>query len=421
MTRRYDGPVLLVVRQPRQSSPLKRVLLSVALALVAHALLAALLIFMSMLQLNVPRIAHAKKSEGRPVTLRGLTAEQFAKNRGEAPPNVKDERKVVAKNQQKAEEKKPEVVPKGQVVATAPGNEQVDPNAKFVSETNNAVKKETRAKEQTAFYKNAMPQRTAPKANNASDTDATDHEQVAGNNGLGQDDRPLLEKVEQQKLTIEVPDVKARSEVAMKIPDLNGPGVDVGNRSETEAVKGNSKRFKLQNGVPGSGEEASAGRLGQPGVANLLPSAAVLDKVTGAAANDHLRDVDEGEGTYLNTREWKYASFFNRVKQSVGQQWYPQEQLRLRDPTQQIYGGRDRYTVLAVTLNQDGRLKDAFVEKSSGLDFLDLEAVKAFERAQPFPNPPPGLVAADQTVHFQFGFFLEMSGRPGMRLFRAAD
>ena len=27
---------------------------------------------------------------------------------------------------------------------------------------NNAVKKETRAKEQTAFYKNAMPQRTAP-------------------------------------------------------------------------------------------------------------------------------------------------------------------------------------------------------------------------------------------------------------------
>jgi hypothetical protein len=50
-----------------------------------------------------------------------------------------------------------------------------------------------------------------------------------------------------------------------------------------------------------------------------------------------------------------------------------------------------------------------------------VEAVKAFERAQPFPNPPPGLLATDQTVKFQFGFFLELTGRPGMRLFRSAD
>ena len=411
--------ILVPARARRRSW--KRSLLALGLAVLGHLLIAALLVFMSMLQLNLPRVAHSPKNNGKPVTLRGLTAEQFAKNRGEAPPNVRDERKVIARNEKKAETKPPEVAPKGQVVATAPGNEQVDPNAKFVSETDNAVKKESRAKEQTAFYKNAMPQRTAPKALEGAGTDVVEKPQLSGNNGVGQDDRPLRDRVDQQKLTIEIPDVKARSEVAMKLPDTVGPGIDIGNREEAEAVKGNSQRFKLQRGTPGAGEEASAGRLGQPGAHNLLPSAAVLDKIAGSAANDHLRDVDEGEGTYLNTREWKYASFFNRVKQSVGQQWNPQEQLRLRDPTQQIYGGRDRYTLLAVTLNADGRLKDAYVEKSSGLDFLDLEAVKAFERAQPFPNPPPGILASDQTVHFQFGFFLEMSGRPGMRLFRATD
>jgi len=48
---------------------------------------------------------------------------------------------------------------------------------------------------------------------------------------------------------------------------------------------------------------------------------AVLDKISGAAPNDHLSDVDEGTGTFLNTKEWKYASFFNRVKQSVGMHW----------------------------------------------------------------------------------------------------
>lgn len=408
---------------PRTSrSPWRRSLLALGLAVVAHLILGAGLVFMSMLQLNVPPATHAAKKTGRPVTLRGLTAQQFAKNRGEKiPPNVRDERTVIAQNERKPKERKPEATPKGQVVATTPGNDEVDPNAQFVSETNNAVKKETRAKEQTAFYKNALPQRSAPKPIESSGADVAERAQQSGNNGLGQDDRPLREQVQQQKLTVEVPDVRARSEVAMRVPDIKGPGVDIGNRTETEAIKGNSPRFKLQRGTPGAGEEASTGRQGQPGVATLLPSAAVLDKITGAAANDHLRDVDEGEGTYLNTREWKYASFFNRVKQSVGQQWNPQEQLRLRDPTQQIFGGRDRYTLLAITLNADGRLKDAYVEKSSGLDFLDLEAVKAFERAQPFPNPPPGILATDQTVRFQFGFFLEMSGRPGMRLFRAAD
>jgi TonB family protein len=77
--------------------------------------------------------------------------------------------------------------------------------------------------------------------------------------------------------------------------------------------------------------------------------------------------------------------------------------------------------VLNVTLNNNGNVREIYVEKSCGLDFLDLEAIQSFERAQPFPNPPPGLVAADASVHFSFGFFLEMSGSPRMRLFRSND
>jgi outer membrane biosynthesis protein TonB len=66
-------------------------------------------------------------------------------------------------------------------------------------------------------------------------------------------------------------------------------------------------------------------------------------------------------------------------------------------------------------------VKDIYVEKSCGLDFLDLEAIHSFERAQPFPNPPPGLIAADSTVRFSFGFFLELGSGPRMRLFRSAN
>lgn len=391
------------------------ILLTVALTLLIHGAMLALVVVSSLLKWDVPDRPKksARASPSRPVMFRALTADQFERNRGP------EAREALAQKQleKKKEEKKPEKVPDGQIVATPKGNDQVDPNAKYVSETNNVAKKETRAKETTAFYKNATNQRTAPQKIEGNGTTEAEKAQVSGNNGMGDDDRPVKESAT-PKQAIQVPDVQKREEIALKSITKDGPGVNIENREEAEELKGNSKRLNLVPGAVNEGEDVSAGRVGQPGALNLLPSAAVVDKITGAAPNDHLKDVDEGDGTYLSTREWKYASFFNRVKQSVGQEWNPSSQLRLRDPTGQIYGGRDRYTILTVTLDEAGRLKDAFVDKSSGLDFLDLEAVKAFERAQPFPNPPPGILANDQTVKFQFGFFLELSGRPGMRLFR---
>ncbi len=389
--------------------------LAFGFAIAGHAVLVALLLFLSHLKLDTPPLQRARVD--RPVAFRGISAAQFDQNRGkDAPALAMREPK---KRLEKPKEKKvPEQAP-GQVVDVAPGNGEVSPDAKFAAETNNTVKKETRAKEQTAFYRNAMPQRTSTKAIDTKGTDPVEAAVVSGNNGVGQDDRPLRETP--KAMALEVPNQQAKSELAMRAPTTGGVGPVVANRPEVEAMKGNSQRLNLQLGATGAEPDGSEGRAGTEGAVNLLPSPAVLDSVSGAAANDHLQDVDEGDGTFLNTREWKYASFFNRVKQSVGQQWNPNAQLRLRDPTLQVYGGRDRQTLLQVTLTADGHLKEAWVERSSGLDFLDLEAVKAFERAQPFPNPPPGLIASDQTVKFQFGFYLEMSGRPGLRLFRAQD
>lgn len=210
----------------------------------------------------------------------------------------------------------------------------------------------------------------------------------------------------------------------MKVPeDRRGPGANVANRREREAVQGNAERLDMRPGGSEGGEQnqASPGKMGAPGVASLTPSMAVLDKIVGAAPNDRLKDVDEGDGTYLNTREWKFSSFFNRVKQSVGMHWDPSTFLRQRDPTGSIYGGRDRYTLLEVVLTERGTVKDISVQKSSGLDFLDLAAIASFEKAQPFPNPPPGLVTGDSTVRFTFGFFLEMGSSPRLRMFRQAN
>jgi TonB family protein len=400
--------------------PVKRGALAAVGAIVGHLGFVCLLLFLSLFKLNVPD-GQNKKSP-RAVVIRGVSSQQWAANRGEPQPieanGPQPSRREKSKTEKK-KEKTPEPNPAGQVVDVAPGNEQVDPDAKYLAESNNAVKKESKAKDQTAFYRNAAPRRTSPNPSEGEGADAIDKAQVAGNNGIGSDDRPLLEKATRQKTVIEVPTQQAHSEVAMR-EKTNGPGAVINNRNESESIEGNSDRLRLVPGTEGA-DDSSAGKTGLPGVSNLMPSPAVLDKISGAAANDHLKDLDEGEGTYLNTKEWKYASFFNRVKQSVGMHWNPSAPLRTRDPTGNIYGGRDRYTVLNVTLNERGNVKEIFVEKSSGLDFLDLEAIKSFERAQPFPNPPPGLVQNDTSVKFSFGFFLEMSGTPKMRLFRQAD
>jgi TonB family protein len=101
----------------------------------------------------------------------------------------------------------------------------------------------------------------------------------------------------------------------------------------------------------------------------------------------------------------RYAPFFDAVKKSVGQHWDPNASLRQRDPTGNIYGGRDRYTLLSITLDTQGALREVRVEHSCGVDFLDKAAIAAFQKSA-FPNPPPGLVEKDNAIRFQFGFFL---------------
>jgi TonB family protein len=389
---------------------------ALVLALVAHVAFVGLLLLLSHLQVNLPGGDKRLTRPPSAVAMRPLTADQWAKNRGQSTPS-KTQVTERPRAQEKKEEKKDEKKPDGQVVDVAKGNEQKAPDAKYLAEHDNKVDKETKAREQTPFYRNAMPQRTAPQSREGAGREQIEQPKMAGNNGIGQDDRPM--SPQDHKPSFEIPDAHRKQEIAMKTdPDSQGPGKQVQNRNESDEVKGNSKRLNIQQGS-GAGElEGSSGRVGSPGLATLMPSQAVMDKIIGAAPNDHLQDAEEGEGTFLNTREWKYASFFNRVKQNVGMHWDPNVQLRRRDPTGAIYSGKDRYTLLNVTLDQKGMVQDIRVEKSSGLEFLDMEAIASFQRAQPFPNPPAGLLDSDATVRFSFGFFLEMGGGPRMRLFR---
>jgi TonB family protein len=157
-----------------------------------------------------------------------------------------------------------------------------------------------------------------------------------------------------------------------------------------------------------------------PGAApSLTPSQQQLARAIGSGTQDHLKDIDEGDETALNAKKWKFASFFNRVKAQVREHWRPADVYRRRDPTGSIYGNKDRYTLLRVQLKPDGSLANVVLETPSGVEFLDDEAIEAFKQAQPFPNPPPQLVdASSGMIDFRFGFYFEISGAPRFKIFR---
>lgn len=158
-------------------------------------------------------------------------------------------------------------------------------------------------------------------------------------------------------------------------------------------------------------------RVPNPGAPNLRGSKETLRQMFGRPSIDDLGEVEEGDETLVNSKRWKYASFFNRVRDQIAQHWDPVTVRRARDPDGTRWGTRTRTTTLLISLNPDGSLKKVGVERSCGVEELDAEAIRAVRSAHPFNNPPRQLVdPRTGLIEFTFGFILEFDGTP--RIFR---
>ena len=161
------------------------------------------------------------------------------------------------------------------------------------------------------------------------------------------------------------------------------------------------ERSEMPRGQGGAGG-------GAPDVPNLKPSKEVLERAIGGGNVDHMEEVDNGDETALNSKRWVYASFFNRLKRQVAQNWDPAGVWRRLDPTGQVYGFKTRVTEVRVSLSPHGEMTKIVVTTPSGVTELDDEAVRSFHVAAPFPNPPKELVGSDGSITFAFSFFFEI-------------
>ena len=263
----------------------------------------------------------------------------------------------------KPEKKKEDSKPKGQVVDIAkPKNEKKPDKSRFLSEFDSSVKQETVSAQHD------------------------DNINVRGERLK----RQLAKKAE---------NVNSESEESAAVP-LQADNSERKDPAKEEKIKkGELKGFEGDDGNYAAGREKEiAGKLdakdekdeeGRVNVGGrwipkkLLPYLNGSDAVLMSPSNDFLEDVKKGNETYLNTRKFAYAAYFNKMKQAISRNWSPGTAIIVNDPTGKMYGRKDRFTKLQVFISSKGKLVKAKVITSSGVDFLDREAINAFKMAAP--------------------------------------
>lgn len=333
-----------------------------------------------------------------------------------------DTAEAIAKKAE-AEKKREPVKPDRQVVDVPPtADDTPNDKAKFLSKHNTNVDKESVArleerdhtKRRTTNRLQTKDEPVAPKTPSIK----TKGLSVKGD-GLPKD---VAGKAGDDRFELKMPDIMRRDEVKLGL-GLDGDPMAITNRSATEGLIGNSDHFQLKLGSTTGPEGDAGGKKGAkdgakneqplPTLSALVPALGRAARLSGSPSMDHIEGVPEGDGTFLNTKEFKYATFIHRVSDSVYPYWdsFLHTEYRRRDPTRRIYGTKDRATVVSLELNLSGEVAGLHVSESSGVEFLDDVIVRAIRKASPFPNPPEAMADDDGVIRLNYRFVVVL--RPG--------
>ncbi len=259
----------------------------------------------------------------------------------------------VSPPRRRREEKKPEKTPGRDRWSTWPRATTRRPRTRSTSPRhNNEVEKETRAKEQTPFYRNADAPATAPKALEGNGSDEARSRTARGQRRPGHG-RPAHARRAEEARHRAARHEEARQEIALKRTPRAGPGMSVDNRRRERRGEGQLQPAAHPAGQPGrKATRAPSGRPGPPGWRKLMPSQR-------GDRQDHRRGAQRSpQGRGRGRRHLpqhprvEVRELLQPGEAERGHALEPERPDAERDPTGQIYGGRDRYTILNVTLGR---------------------------------------------------------------------
>lgn len=188
------------------------------------------------------------------------------------------------------------------------------------------------------------------------------------------------------RLSRSVPSPSSSTPAAPKPPGAVEPGDKEKNREkfspEKDQVaflprgeKGEPEKKKTEpTREPPSDSRSAESRMVKPNVADVPYDYNTDEQLLGAKVDKKEITVD------LNTTEYKYISYFTKLKERIYQVWqYPRESRMRREQ------GDIR---IVFTLRKDGYLEDVRILRSSGFESLDREVLRTIRVASPY-NPFP--------------------------------
>jgi len=231
--------------------------------------------------------------------------------------------------------------------------------------------------------------------------------------------------------SITVRDRKLRKRLSETLPQeidhtvedvVSGPENDSFSMQQEKIKKGEMKGFEGSEGkYLSGGEKEKSGKVNAEDTLDhdgsrmigghriperFLPYFNGNDTMLTTPSNDFLKDIEKGDETALNTKRFIYAAYFNKIKRAISKHWTPSYVFMINDPGGHLYGKKDRLTKLIVNISSSGTLISAKVDVSSGIDFLDREAINAFKMAAPFSPPPEVLLNSQNLLEIHFSFMV---------------
>jgi protein TonB len=235
-----------------------------------------------------------------------------------------------------------------QIVQTEQSNKKKPEEAKFLSNKNNSFARQTKNKNLGKF--------------------------AAASKGLKTANERKKTQITKSKINKKLKNIKF-SDLAIKSSDK------LFVKKNRKVAKANSQRKGLKNG------KAKGQGLGK--------------------SNDFLEDIPLGDFTQLNTQEYEFYGFYHRIREKLEQFWgnnLQTEADKIFKQGRSIASDNNLITGLTIKINSRGEIVDIVLNSTSGLKELDDAAVKSFNQAGPFPNPPKGMIKADGKAVIEWGF-----------------
>ena len=130
----------------------------------------------------------------------------------------------------------------------------------------------------------------------------------------------------------------------------------------------------------------------------------------GTRPQDSLLGIAESDRTALNTQEYVFYGYFQRIRGQLDRVWNPLLREKLISFYKQgraLASDQEHLTQLLVILDESGMIRRVQVVFESGVVDLDEAAVSAFKKAGPFPHPPKGMSDLNHEIKISWDFILK--------------